>query len=72
MAYLKTLPLETLDAERRSRVERLLDSLSSTADDTPGRIAVWLIDDATVWTTVLNSDDAEHRRVAKEQLEKLK
>lgn len=71
VAYLKTLPLETLDAERRSRVERLLDSLSSTADDTPGRIAVWLIDDATVWTTVLASDDADHRRAAHEQLEKL-
>ena len=32
---------------------------------------MWLIDDPLVWTTVLESDDADHRVIAKSQLEEL-
>jgi hypothetical protein len=71
VAYLQTLPLASLDVERRVRVKRLLESLATTADDTPQRIAMWLIDDAQIWLAVLASEDAHQRRIAHEQLEKL-
>jgi len=71
LAYLKSIPLEQLDAERRTRIERLLEALSSSTDDTPGRVAMWLIDDPLIWTSVLESEDAAHRAVAKEQLQQL-
>lgn len=71
VAYLKSLPLESFDAERRARIERLLVSMSSSSDDTPARIAMWLIDDPLTWTAVLLSADRTHRALAKGQLEKL-
>jgi hypothetical protein len=71
VAYLQTLPLASMDAERRERIQRLLESLSTTADDSPQRIAMWLIDDANIWLAVLASDDAHHRQVAHAQLEKI-
>ena len=71
VAYLSALPTDSLDAERQARIARLLSSLSSSADDTPDRIAMWLVDDPLVWSTVLQSDDANHRAIAKDQLEHL-
>jgi hypothetical protein len=71
VAYLQSLPLGSLDVERRVRIKRLLESLATTADDTPQRIAMWLIDDAQIWLAVLRSEDAHHRSVAHQQLEKL-
>ncbi|MCA9271169.1 MAG: hypothetical protein KDA41_21955, partial [Planctomycetales bacterium] len=52
-AYLQTLNLASLDAERRSRVTRLLDAVASSSDDTPQRIAIWLKDDPHIWLAVL-------------------
>ena len=71
VSYLTTIPRESLDAERKARIARLLSALSTSADDTPDRIAIWLIDDPLAWTSVLESDDVAHRKVAKEQLEAL-
>ena len=65
------LPLGSMDAERKARIERLLESLSTTADDSPQRIAMWLIDDASIWLTVLGSNDLHQRQVAHQQLEKI-
>ncbi len=71
VAYLNSLPADSLDPERRARVERLIESLSTSADDTPDRIAMWLIDDPLAWVSVLESDDMGHRQTAKKQIEKL-
>jgi hypothetical protein len=68
---LQSIDVNELDAERRECIERLLDSLSTTADDMPERMALWLIDDPTIWLAILASDKLEHRRAAHEQLEKL-
>lgn len=71
LAYLNSLPVESMDAERRARISRLLDALSSESDDTPDRIALWLIDDPIVWASVLESEEEAHRVIAKEQIETL-
>lgn len=71
VAFLQSMPLASLDAERRVRVERLLDSLSTSADDTPHRIALWLVDDPVIWLAVLRSGQLEHRRLAHRHLEML-
>ena len=71
LAYLNSLPLESMDAERRARISRLLDALSSQSDDTPDRIALWLVDDPIAWASVLDSDDETHRAIAKGQIETL-
>ena len=71
VAYLTTLPPDSMDAERKARIARLLGALSTSADDTPDRIAMWLIDDPLIWTTVLESEEVAHRQIAKDQLEEL-
>ena len=71
VAYLSALPPDSLDAEREARITRLMSSLSSSADDTPDRIAMWLIDDPLIWTTVLESAEVSRRDVARRQLEEL-
>lgn len=71
VAYLRRVDLDSLDAERRVRISRLLESLSSTADDTPQRIATWLIDNPTIWLAILQSEDASRRRTATAHLSRL-
>jgi hypothetical protein len=71
VAYLQSINIDRFDAERRERIERLLESLSTTADDVPQRIAMWLVDDPTIWLAILASNEVEHRRTAHAQLEKL-
>ena len=71
VTFLNSLSPDSLDAERRARVDRLLSSLSSSADDTPDRIAMWLIDDPLIWTVVLESEKASNRALAKTELEKI-
>ena len=71
VSYLNSLPPDSLDAERKARIQRLLGALASSSDDTPDRIAMWLLDDPTVWLTVLESEDASHRAIGKKQLEAL-
>lgn len=71
VAYLQSIEVDRFDAERRQRVDRLLESLSTTADDMPQRIAMWLVDDPTIWVAILASSEVEHRRTAHAQLEKL-
>ena len=53
VAYLQSIDVDDFDAERRERIERLLESLSTTADDVPQRIAMWLVDDPTIWLAIL-------------------
>ena len=71
LAFLRCLDQRQLDAEQRMRVRRIMTTLSVSSDDTPDRVAGWLVNDATVWVHFLSSHDAQHREVAARHLTRL-
>lgn len=72
LPFLMSIDWRRLDAEQRFRLERLFRELSGGGvDDTPERVALWLIRDPKLWLKLLERDDESLRRLALEQLERL-
>ena len=69
--FLKELGVGKLDAEQRFRVRRILAARSAPVDDTPDRVAAWLIDDRSAWLTLATADDPIRRELAAAQLSRL-
>lgn len=72
LPFLMSIDWRRLDAEQRFRLQSLFHELSGGgADDTPERIALWLIRDPKLWLRLLEREDESHRRIALQQLERL-
>ena len=68
LPYLQSLDQDKLDAEQRFRIKRIVLASYGGNDDTPGRVATWLVGDARVWAALMASENAERRRLATAQL----
>ena len=70
LPYLHSTDVARLDAEQRMRIREITRDLSSgVGQDTP-RLAAWqLVDDVSVWLTLLGRDNPATRSVARERLE---
>jgi hypothetical protein len=67
-AHLDRIDTRTLSAEQRLRVERIRQSLRLATGDTPRRVAVWLIDDLSVWLALLDRNEPQTRVAAAQHL----
>lgn len=70
-ANFRRLDLTRLDPEQRQRLRKIADDLAVRSADTPERAAVWLLDDQTVWLTLLSHEQAAYRHVAALQLSRI-
>ncbi len=57
-----------LDSEQKARMEGIRQAVMSQSDDTPERVASWMIEDRQVWLTLLSHGDMEKRIAALEHL----
>jgi hypothetical protein len=71
VAYLTQLDPRDLDTEQRERVRQIVGSLVSHTEDTPQRVALWLIADESVWLTMMSREDPHTRRIAALHLARL-
>ena len=71
LAYLSDLDRSRLDAEQRMRVERLQRALAVSSDDTPQRVATWLIGDESIWLGMQDHPYVSYRQTAAHQLSRL-
>jgi hypothetical protein len=71
LPYLQSLDAKKLDAEQEFRIKRIIIASYGGNDDTPGRVATWLVGDASVWVSLLASKDAQRRRVAATHLSEI-
>lgn len=71
LPYLRNLPRQELDAQQRWHVDHLLKRLSADVDDTPDRVASWLIDDPQVWLGLLARAEGSGRQLARGQLSRV-
>jgi hypothetical protein len=69
--FLKQLDRRWLDAEQRSRLKRIEESLESRGEDTPARVAAQLVYDQTTWLALLTREDGAQRTAAARHLCKL-
>ncbi|MCG8586524.1 MAG: hypothetical protein MI757_17580 [Pirellulales bacterium] len=69
--YLQGLDRKKLDAEQQFRIKRIVLASYGASDDTPGRVATWLVGDVRAWVPLLASDDAGLRKLAAQQLKQL-
>jgi len=69
VSFLHRLDERTLDAEQRSRIRQIKQSLHVYEGDTPARVAAWLADDRAVWLALLERKNEATRTVAAGQLE---
>jgi hypothetical protein len=72
VAYLTSLDPRDLDSEQRERIRRIVGRLVAHTDDSPHRVAVWLIGDEKVWLTIQSREDAVARCVATAHLARLR
>ena len=63
LPYLDQLDPADLSREQRQRISRLETDLRANTDDTPQRMANWLVEDERTWLTLL-----EHREPAVRQI----
>ena len=69
LGYLNRLNMSQLDAEQKSRLRRIIRSLSTqTGEDTPERAATMLIEDPLVWLALLSRPEESTRQAAVQQL----
>jgi hypothetical protein len=69
LPFLRGLDRSLLDAEQRFRLRRIIAALSDEEnDDTPERIAPWLVNDPGVWCSLLARADEAKRRAAAARL----
>ena len=70
--FLKSIDWRRLDAEQQSRLRAIFHELSGgNRADTPDRVALSLARDPRVWLRLLETGEADERRLAHEQLERL-
>jgi hypothetical protein len=70
--FLRRLDSKQLDAEQRYRLRRIMAEFEQhEGPDTIDSTAEWLADDPRVWLVFLSRADAEKRRTAANQLERL-
>jgi hypothetical protein len=69
VSFLNRLDERTLDAEQRTRIRQIKQSLHVHDGDTPARVAAWLADDPAVWLALLERENEATRTVAAKQLE---
>ena len=70
-AWLSRLDGDELDAEQRQRVRRICDELADPSADSPERVVSWLIDDKSVWLSLIATGDLDERIAASEHLSKI-
>jgi len=64
----KQLDRTSLTREQRHRIDRLSHDLAVKKADTPERIAAWLLNDQTIWLSMLTRHDVSKRQIAASQL----
>lgn len=70
--FLSSIDAAGLDAEQQSRIGEILHDLSGgNQPDTSDRVALLLVRDPQVWVRLMESDEIDRRRAAREQLERL-
>jgi len=70
--WLRSYGVERLDAEQRTRLRLILDTLGGVEEeDTPRGAAGWMASDPITWQLFLRRDDIKQRKLAHERLEKL-
>ncbi len=68
VSFLNRLDERTLDAEQRTRIRQIKESLHFHDGDVPARVAAWLAGDPTVWLALLERENEATRTVAAGQL----
>jgi hypothetical protein len=71
LPFLEGLDRAKLDPEQASRVAALVEALSVNYEDTPDRIATWLVADEQAWMSILAREELVKRRLAQRQLSTL-
>ena len=71
LPYLQNLDRQKLDAEQKFRIKRIVLASHGGNDDTPGRVATWLVGDARVWVSLMASEGKERRRLAAAHLSQM-
>jgi hypothetical protein len=70
--FLRGLDDARLEPEQRMRVRRIVASLTRFDDeDTPDRVALWLVGDPAIWLALAARDDEHLRRTAAAELEEI-
>ncbi len=69
LTFLERLDEQAMDAEQRTRIRRIKQTLTITDGDTPVRVASWLADNSHVWLALLDRADANKRVAAAKHLE---
>lgn len=70
--FLQGLETARLEPEQRTRIRRILAGLTRFDDeDSPDRVAIWLVGDPRIWLTLLTRDDPAMRRTAATELSEL-
>ncbi len=65
LSYLRSLNFSQIEAERRYRLVRTIDSFAGRlSDDSPERIASWLVGDASIWLALTERTDEKVRDAA--------
>ena len=68
VSFLNRLDERSLNAEQRTRIRRIKQSLHVHDGDTPARVAAWLTDDKSVWLSLLERPSEATRTIAAGQL----
>lgn len=68
LTQFKQLDRSTLSREQRQRIDRIESDLIVLRADTPERIVAWLLNDQSVWLSMLSRGDATKRQVAAARL----
>jgi hypothetical protein len=68
LAQFKQLEQATLTREQRQRIQRIETDLAVQKADTPERIVAWMLNDPTVWLSMLSRQDAGKRKAAADWL----
>jgi len=72
VGYLQSLPSDSLDAEQRFRVRRIVAALTRhDAEDNPQIVARRLMTDESIWFDLLGRSELATRRIAEAQLERI-
>lgn len=67
---LSRLDPSQLSREQRARVTRIRRDLTVKEADTPERVSAWLVEDETIWLTLLDHEELSMRRQATQHLAK--
>ncbi len=68
LAQFKQLERATLTREQRQRIDRIEKDMAVMKADTPERIVAWMLNDPTVWLSMLSRQDAGKRKAAADWL----